>query len=109
VPGGGIFYLFLADEIRNWSYLNLIGEEVFAGQIISKGLKKPFEELFENNSMSPYQILQQIEMLGYPYAYNLIEKKISESLDTGLLDASKSVRASLWNSISTVSLLITSQ
>jgi len=109
VPGGGIFYLFLADEIRNWSYLNLIGEEVFAGQIVSKGLKKPFEELFENNSMSPYQILQQIETLGYPYAYNLIEKKISESLETGLLDASKSVRASLWNSISTVSLLITSQ
>lgn len=109
VPGGGVFYLFLADEITNWSYMNLIGEEIFSAQIISNSLKKPFEELFENTNTSPYQILQTLSKLGYPFAYDLREKKIVNCIEVGLIDAAKSVRASLWNSITTTSLLITSE
>lgn len=109
VPGGGIFYLFLGDEIRSWSYMNLVGEEIFSAQIISNSLKKPFEELFENANTSPYKILQTISNLGYPFAFDLCDKKIVQCLETGLIDAAKSVRACLWNSITTTSLLITSE
>ena len=29
LPGAGIFYFLLRDELKNWSYLNLIGEEIY--------------------------------------------------------------------------------
>lgn len=107
VPGGGVFYHFLSEEIPPWSYLNLIGEEIFAGQIVSKALKKPWQDLFMNANTPRFQLAEQISRLGYPFAYNFLEKKIVHSQKDGLIDTSKSVRSCLWNAISTVSMLIT--
>jgi chaperonin GroEL len=107
VPGGGIFYLYLREELKNWSYLNLIGEEIFATQIVLEALLKPFEELLNNNNLSSYRIFQQLSKVGYPYGYDLINKKIVNTFQTGLVDSSKSVRASLWNSLTIISTLIT--
>jgi len=109
LPGGGCFYLHLREEIANWSSLNLIGDEFFASQIVLDTLLRPFQELFNNTSTPSYQISQKLEALGYPYAYNLTDKKIINSLEEGLVDSAKSVRAILWNSISIVSTIITSE
>lgn len=107
LPGGGIFYLYLREELKNWSYLNLIGEEIFATQIVLEALLKPFEELLSNNNLSSYQIFQQLSKMGYPYGYDLIKKQIVNTFKAGLVDSSKSVRASLWNSLTIISTLIT--
>ena len=88
--------------------MNLIGEEIFAIQIVSTGLIKPFKELFNNNNLPSYYINEELNELGYPYAYDLVQKKIVNTLTNGLLDSAKTVRAILWNSISIVSTLITS-
>ena len=109
LPGGGCIYLHLREEITNWSSLNLIGDEIFATQIVLEALLRPFEELFNNTNTSSYQISQKLEALGYPYAYNLTEQKVVNSLEEGLVDSAKSVRAILWNSISIVSTIITSE
>ena len=109
VPGGGSFYLYLQNEISNWAYLNLIGDEFFASQIIKESLLRPFEELFENTNTPRYQISQNLLKLGYPYGYNLTEKKVVNTLDEGLVDSAKSVRAILWNAITIVSTIITSE
>jgi chaperonin GroEL len=109
LPGGGCFYLHLREEIANWSSLNLIGDEFFASQIVLDALLRPFEELFNNTSTPSYQISQKLEALGYPYAYNLTDRKIMNSLEEGLVDSAKSIRAILWNSISIVSTIITSE
>jgi chaperonin GroEL len=108
LPGGGSFYLYLRNELANWGSLNLIGEEIFAIQIVSTGLIKPFKELFNNNNLPSYYINEELNELGYPYAYDLVQKKIVNTLTNGLLDSAKTVRAILWNSISIVSTLITS-
>lgn len=109
LPGGGIFYLHLRDEIRNWSYLNLIGDEIFAAQILNESLLRPFSELCSNTNMKSFQILKSIENYGYPFGYDLITKKIVNTLEEGLVDSAKSIRAILWNSITIVSTLITSE
>lgn len=109
IPGGGCFYLYLQNELSNWSYANLIGDEFFASQIISEALVRPFDELFINSNTPRYEISQKILKLGYPYAYNLTEKKLVHTLTEGLVDSAKSVRAILWNSISIVSTIITSE
>jgi len=109
VPGGGSFYLYLQDEISNWSYLNLIGDEFFSSQIVKEALFRPFEELFENTNTPRYQISQNLLKLGYPYGYNLTEKKVVHTLNEGLIDSAKSVRSILWNAITIVSTIITSE
>jgi len=109
VPGGGTFYLYLQNEIANWSYLNLIGDEFFAGLIVNEALIRPFQELFENSNTPQYQISQKLLQLGYPYGYNLTEKKIIHTMNEGLVDSAKSVRAILWNAMTLVSTIITSE
>ena len=108
LPGGGIFYLQLRETILNWSNLNLIGDEFFAGQIVSSSLARPFEELMNNTNHSTYLIEEKIKKSGYPNGYNVLDKKIVNAFETGLLDSAKSVRSALWNSITIVSTLITS-
>ena len=109
LPGGGSFYLHLVEELKNWGSLNLIGDEIFAQQIVTESLIRPFEELFNNTNTPRYKISQELLKLGYPYGYNLTDKKIVNSFKEGLLDSSKSVRAILWNSITLVSTIITSE
>lgn len=111
LPGGGSFYLYLREELSNWAYLNLIGEEFIASFIIGESLFRPFQELFQNtnNQDKIYGVSQKLFELGYPYGYDLIEEKIVNTLEDGLVDSSKSVRGVLWNSISIISTLITSE
>jgi len=109
VPGGGSFYLYLQNEVSNWAYLNLIGDEFFSSLIVKESLFRPFEELFENTNTPRYQISQNLLKLGYPYGYNLTEKKIVHTLNEGLIDSAKSVRSILWNSFTIVSTIITSE
>ena len=109
VPGGGAFYLYLQNELANWSYLNLVGEEIFSSQILNEALSRPSEELFENTNTPRYQIFQNLLKLGYPYGYNLNEQKIVHTINEGLIDSAKSVRTILWNSITIVSTIITSE
>jgi hypothetical protein len=47
--------------------------------------------------------------LGYPYTYDLVDKKIINGYDDGLVDSAKSVRAVLWNSLTLISTVITSE
>lgn len=108
VPGGGIFYFQLREEIKNWAYVNLIGDEIFAAQIVNESLLRPFQELFENTNTSSYRILQDLLKKGYPYGYNLIDKRVVQTINEGLTDSSKSVRSILWNSLTLVATIITS-
>lgn len=108
VPGGGIFYFYLKEELKNWSYLNLVGDEIFAAQIVGDALLRPFDELFTNTNTSKYKILQKINQLGYPYGYNLIDQQIIQTFEKGLVDSAKSVRSILWNALTIVSTIITS-
>ena len=109
LPGGGSFYLYLRNELTNWSTLNLLGEEFFASQIVCNALLRPFKEIFSNNNLPSYYVSQELNSLGYPYGYDIMEKKLVDTIKTGLLDSSKAVRAIIWNSISIVSTIITSE
>jgi chaperonin GroEL len=108
LPGGGAFYLHLKNELLNWSCLNLIGEELFASQIVMDSLVRPFQELCNNTNTPSYHIKEKIYELGYPYGYNVIDQKVLNTFENSLLDSSKTIRAILWNSISIVGTVITS-
>ena len=70
---------------------------------------RPFQELLSNNNTSSYTIFEKLSQLGYPNSYDLLTKNIGNSFEKGILDSSKSIRASLWNSLTIVSTIITSE
>jgi chaperonin GroEL len=111
LPGGGSFYLFLKEELKLWSSVNLFGDEIFAAQIVSTVLSKPFEELIQHSYgiKNKYLILEELKEKGYPYSYDIFSQKIVHTLDDGLIDSSKSVRGTLWNSLNLVSTILTSE
>jgi chaperonin GroEL (HSP60 family) len=67
------------------------GDEVFAGHIMSEALVRPYDELFINSNTPRYNISQDLLKLGYPYGYDLLEKKIVNTINEGLVDSAKSV------------------
>ena len=75
---------------------------------MSSSLARPFEELMNNTNHSSYLIEEKLKKVGYPHGYNVLDKKIENTFESGLLDSAKSVRSALWNSITIVSTLITS-
>lgn len=109
IPGGGAFYFHLQEELSSWASLNLIGEEVFSSQIVLKALQRPLYELLENTNAPRFSVSEKLLFLKYPFSYNVITKEIVNSFEEGIVDSSKSVRAVLWNSISIISTLITSE
>jgi chaperonin GroEL len=102
--GGGSFYLELKDELKNWAYLNLIGDELFASQIVIKSLNLPFNLLLKNNNIINHKIFEKLSISRYPYVYNLLSKEIEKS--TSVLDGAKSIRAILWNSLTLVATIL---
>jgi len=110
VPGGGVFYFYLREEISNWAYLNLIGDEIISSYIVMEAFLSPFQELCKNTNNESQRFSYQNILLekGYPFGYNLIENKLLNTLKEGLLDSSKAVRTILWNSLSLVSTIIVS-
>lgn len=109
LPGGGSFYLFLRNELKNWSSLNLIGDEIFASQLVRQSFLCPFYELASNNNEQPSILYETLVSLGYPHSYDLLKKQINNSYFNGTLDTTKAIRSILWNTLTLVSTLITSE
>lgn len=105
-PGGGVGYLYLREELKNWGHLNLVGDEIYSIQIVLDMLMQPFVELLLNINKS--YVFQEIVDKNFPYAYDIVEKRIVHSFKNGLVDSSKSVRSCLWNSITLTNTILTS-
>ena len=107
IPGGGVFYLRLKEELLHWSSFNLIGDEIFSSQIINDALLEVVNILFANMEAPNFFILlKKIANLGYPWGYHLVQKKFLNAAEAGLVDSAKSIRTSLWHSISIISTII---
>jgi chaperonin GroEL len=109
LPGGGSFYLSLRSELSNWSNFNLIGEEIYACNILSQSLLKPFQELSSNNNIAYWFFFEEISRQNYTLSYDLLEKKLIHQTEQKILDSAKSVRSILWNSLTIVSTILTSE
>jgi chaperonin GroEL (HSP60 family) len=56
-----------------------------------------------------YNKYNESPSLQSAYGYDLITKKFLHTFENGLVDSSKSIRAILWNSLTLVSIIITSE
>ena len=107
VIGGGSFYLYLSEEIKYWSTMNLIGDEIYASKIVINSLKKLFFALYSKEKFGAFLIFQNLVKNGYPLTYNMVEKNNRITFDSILIDPSKNLRLLFLNSFSMLSTLIT--
>ena len=74
-----------------------------------EALARPNKELFANANTDRFKVSQELLKLGHPFGYDLNTQQIVNTLKIGLVDSTKSIRGIIWNSISVVSTMITSE
>ncbi len=107
VVGGGSFYLYLFEQIKIWSIFNLVGDELYASQIVLNSLKKLFFALHSQSKFSIFIIFNELMKKGYPYCYDIVENNYFDGFNYKIIDSSKSIRFAFLNVFSILSTLIT--
>lgn len=113
VPGGGTALLNARrDLIANLINTIDIGQyneaEVSGIKILCEALRAPIRKILENSGLEPSVIINDIERTGeYTIGYNVIDKKIVNMIDAGVIDPTDVVINEVRNASSIASLLLT--
>nr|QRG32207.1 chaperonin [Nannochloropsis limnetica]QRG32451.1 chaperonin [Nannochloropsis limnetica] len=107
LPGGGLSFLQLTEELENWSRSNLYGNSINGSKLVINSLIKPIQTLMEQqidkNTLIPQSLskLEKIKKIQDLYSsYDIKQNKIKNIVDSGILDSFKSIRIGLQTSAS---------
>ncbi len=107
LPGGGLSFIQLTEELENWSRSNLYGSSVNGSKLVIKALIKPLQTLLarqsDNNTIIPKSLnnLEKIKKVKNIYSsYDIKQNKIVNIKDSGILDSYKSIRIGLQTTTS---------
>lgn len=85
VPGGGVAYLQCIQAVNSVELKNQ--EEEMGIKAVSQALKAPFLSILKNNGIdNAGVILEDVLAQGPEYVYDVLQKKIVPSRESGLLD-----------------------
>nr|AHX25239.1 60 kDa chaperonin [Nannochloropsis oceanica] len=107
LPGGGLSFLQLTEELENWARSNLHGNSISGSKLVINSLIKPIQKLMEQqinkNTLIP-QSLRKLEKIGEIQdlcsSYDIKQNKIKNIVDSGILDSFKSIRIGLQTAAS---------
>ena len=107
LPGGGLSFLQLTEELENWSRSNLYGNSISGSKLVINSLIKPIQTLMEQqidkNTLIPQSLskLEKIKKIQDLYSsYDIKQNKIKNIVDSGILDSFKSIRIGLQTAAS---------
>lgn len=102
LPGGGVSFIQLTEELENWSRSNLYGSSLSGSKLVINSLIKPIQTLMEqqkdSSSIIPKSLsnLERIKNLkDLDMTYDIKQNKFLSIMDSGILDSFKSIRISL--------------
>jgi chaperonin GroEL len=102
LPGGGLSFLQLTEELENWSRSNLYGSALSGSKLVINSLIKPIQTLMEqqkdSSSIIPKSLrnLDRVKKLNdLNTTYDIKQNKFLNIIDSGILDSFKSIRISL--------------
>lgn len=102
LPGGGVSFVQLTEELENWSRSNLYGSSLSGSKLVINSLIKPIQTLMEqqkdSSSIIPKSLsnLERIKNLkDLDTTYDIKQNKFLSIIDSGILDSFKSIRISL--------------
>ena len=102
LPGGGVSFVQLTEELENWSRSNLNGSALSGSKLVINSLIKPIQTLMEqqkdSSSIIPKSLrnLNRVKKLNdLNTTYDIKQNKFLNIIDSGILDSFKSIRISL--------------
>ena len=102
LPGGGVSFVQLTEELENWSRSNLYGSALSGSKLVINSLVKPIQTLMEqqkdSSSIIPKSLrnLDRVKNLNDLYTtYDIKQNKFLNIVDSGIIDSFKSIRISL--------------
>ena len=102
LPGGGVSFVQLTEELENWSRSNLYGSALSGSKLVINSLIKPIQTLMgqqkNSSSIIPKSLrnLDRVKKLNdLNTTYDIKQNKFLNIIDSGILDSFKSIRISL--------------
>jgi chaperonin GroEL len=105
VPGGGVAYVNAISALEN---VELVGDEVFAKDILRKALREPMKQILVNAGVdSPDKIIGESEEAGIGIGYDALTGTAKvDMVKAGIIDPAKVVREAIENAVSVASQLL---
>ena len=106
VTGGGVAYLRTEKALDK---VEAAGDEKTGVELVRGALDQPFRRLVSNAGEDPSILAMHVREKGETYGYDVIENKIRDFKDAGIVDPVKVVRLALLHAASVASVLLTAE
>ncbi len=109
VPGGGAAYLACCPALEAILRPASCEEERVAIKMLIRALHAPLETLMANAGIPAGEALEQIEIAGQGYGYDLVSNRVVDMLVAGIYDAAPVAKAVVCGAIRGAALALTTQ
>ncbi len=106
VTGGGVAYLRTEKALDK---VEAAGDEKTGVELVRGALDEPFRRLVSNAGEDPSILAMHVREKGETYGYDVIESKIRDFKEAGIVDPVKVVRLALLHAASVASVLLTAE
>lgn len=114
VPGGGISFILLLDDLESWLKLNLKDLELVGGNLVLKAIMEPFKTLLNNNKRGQRLLPKDSNLIekfrdlkSYDLCYDFSKEKILNMYESKNFDSLKSIIVGLQTSLSLIQMMLT--
>ncbi|NGX28366.1 MAG: 60 kDa chaperonin [Candidatus Anoxychlamydiales bacterium] len=105
VPGGGICLLRLQETLNN---IEASQDEAVGINILKKALKAPIKQIISNAGFDHHLIIDEILQKKSTFGFDVIKEKVTDFIETGIIDPAKVVKSYLINAISIAKVILLS-
>jgi chaperonin GroEL len=107
VPGGGVALLACQSALRAEMEKADEPEARAAYHILLRTMEAPLRTLLQNVGKEPGEVMGQIRSAGPGYGYDVVEERIVDVNEVGILDVASVIKAAVRSAVSTAAMALT--
>ncbi|KAK9267084.1 hypothetical protein L1049_009502 [Liquidambar formosana] len=109
VPGGGVTYVHLSDQIPIIKNLMEDRDEQIGADIVGKALLEPAKSIATNAGVDGEIVVDKIRTCNWRTGYNAMTGRYEDLLNAGVVDPCRVSRCALQNAVSIAGVVLTTQ
>jgi chaperonin GroEL len=107
LPGGGLALLACKSMLLEKYHQAQDSDESTAYRILAIAVEAPIRALLQNAGAEPSDILAQIAAAGQGYGYDVVQRRIVNMADAGIVDSAAVIREAAYRAIHSAALALT--
>lgn len=100
IVAGGQITLLTISQMEIWP--DTVGAKIFR-----EAIKQPFKVLMSNTGYAPEEAMVKISPIKYPIAIDVMDGKVKDMVEAGVIDPTKVTRSALENAVSVAGMAFT--